>query len=154
MRSLVISFFLYACESWTLTAEFQRIQAMETTCYCKILCISYKDHVISEAVHAKTQQAVRPHKDLLTIIRRCKLQWYGYVSQSSGLAKTILLGTVKGRRRVFSLVSWCFKPSQPQGEDKADSGRGVKTTSGNGQAWSSPSPRGQWRTMIMMMMMM
>ena len=32
------------------------------------------------------------------------------------------------------------------GEDKADKGRGGKTTSGNGQACSSPSPRGQWRT--------
>ena len=31
-------------------------------------------------------------------------------------------------------------------EDKADKGRGGKTTSGNGQAWSSPSPRGQWKT--------
>ena len=31
-------------------------------------------------------------------------------------------------------------------EDKADKGRGGKTTSGNGQAWSSASPRGQWRT--------
>ena len=31
-------------------------------------------------------------------------------------------------------------------EDKADRGRGGKTTSGNGLAWSSPSPRGQWRT--------
>ena len=30
--------------------------------------------------------------------------------------------------------------------DKADRERGGKTTSGNGQAWSSPSPRGQWRT--------
>ena len=30
-------------------------------------------------------------------------------------------------------------------EDKADKGRGGKTTSGNGQAWSSASPRGQWR---------
>ena len=30
--------------------------------------------------------------------------------------------------------------------DKADRGRGGKTTSGNGQAWSSPSPTGQWRT--------
>ena len=28
-----------------------------------------------------------------------KLQWHGYVSRSSGLAKTILQGTVKGRRR-------------------------------------------------------
>ena len=31
-------------------------------------------------------------------------------------------------------------------EDKADRKRGVKTTSGNGQAWSSAGPRGQWRT--------
>ena len=31
-------------------------------------------------------------------------------------------------------------------EDKAARGRGGKTTSGNGQAWSLPSPTGQWRT--------
>ena len=43
--------------------------------------------------------------------------------------KTILQGTVKGGRR--------------QGrQNKKDR----KTTSGNRQAWSSPSPRGQWRT--------
>ena len=46
MRSFVTSIFLYACESWTLTAELKRrIQAMEMSCYCKILCMSYKDHV-------------------------------------------------------------------------------------------------------------
>ena len=38
MRFPVTSIFLYACESWTLTAEFQRrIQTMETRCYRKIL---------------------------------------------------------------------------------------------------------------------
>ena len=31
-------------------------------------------------------------------------------------------------------------------EDKADRRRAGKTTSGNGQDWSSPSSRGQWRT--------
>ena len=31
-------------------------------------------------------------------------------------------------------------------EDKADRGRGGKTTSENGQALSLPSPKGQWRT--------
>ena len=39
------------------------------------------------------------HEDLLTIIKRCKLKWYAHVSCSSGLAKTILEGTVKGERR-------------------------------------------------------
>ena len=39
-RSLVTSIFLYACESWTLTAKLQgRIQALEMRCYCKILHI-------------------------------------------------------------------------------------------------------------------
>ena len=39
------------------------------------------------------------NEDLLAIVKRRKLQWYGHVSRSSGLAKTILQGTVKGRRR-------------------------------------------------------
>ena len=44
MRSLVTPIFLYACESWTLTAELKRrLQAMEMRCYRKILHISYKD---------------------------------------------------------------------------------------------------------------
>ena len=74
MRSLVTSIFLYACESWTLTAELQRrIQAMEMRCYRKILHISYKDHVPNEDVRAKIQQAIGPHEDLLTIVKRCKL---------------------------------------------------------------------------------
>ena len=75
MHSLVTSILLYACESWTLTAELQRsIQAMEMRCYRKILHISYKDHVTNEEVHAKIQQATGPHEDLLTIVKRCKLQ--------------------------------------------------------------------------------
>ena len=99
MRSLVTSIFLYAYESWTLTAVLQRrIQAIEMRCYCKILHISYKDHVTNEEVCAKIQQAIGTHKDLTTV-RRCKLQWYGHVSRSSGLAKTVLQGTMKGGRR-------------------------------------------------------
>ena len=100
MRRLVNSILLYACESWTLTADFQRrIQAMEMMCCRKILRISYKDLVTNKEVHAKIQQAIGPHKDLLTIVKRYRLQWYGHVSCSSGLAKTILQGTVKGERR-------------------------------------------------------
>ena len=38
------------------------------------------------------------------------------------------------------------KAQEKEEEDKADRGRGGKTTSANGQAWSSPSPRGQWGT--------
>ena len=69
---------------------------MEMRCYCKILYISYKDHITIFEICAKIQQAIGPHEDLMTIVKRCKLKWYGHASLSSGLAKTILQGTVKG----------------------------------------------------------
>ena len=100
MHYRIKSIFLNASESWTLKAELQRQihQAMEMRCYCKILRISYRDHVTNEEVRAKVQQAIEPHEDLLTTVNRRRLQRYGHVSHSSGLAKTILQGTVKGGR--------------------------------------------------------
>ena len=68
--------------------------------YRKVLRISYKDHVTNEEVRAKIQLAIGPHEDLLTIVKRRKLQSYGHVSRSSGLAKTILQGTVKGGKKI------------------------------------------------------
>ena len=72
---------------------------MEMRCYRKILHISYKDHVTNEEVRVKIQQPVGPHENLLTIVRKRKLQWYGHDSRSSGLANTVLQGTVKGVRK-------------------------------------------------------
>ena len=82
MRTLIVSTFLYACESWTLAAE-----------------ISYKDHVTNKEVCNRNQNAIWMHDDLLTMVKKWKLRWYGHISRSSGMAKTILQGTVKGARR-------------------------------------------------------
>ena len=80
--------------------------AMEMRCYRKIVHISYKDHVTKEEVRAKIQLAIGPHEDL-TIVKRRKLQWYGHVSRSSGLTKTISQGTVKrGRRQGRQKKRW------------------------------------------------
>ena len=80
---------------------------MEMRCCRKILRISNKDHVTNEEVRAKIQQAIGPHEDVLTILKRRKLQWYGHVSRSSGLAKTIFQGTVKwGRRQGGQRKRW------------------------------------------------
>ena len=125
MRSLVTTIFLYNCESWTFTAELQshgnEVLPQDTT------------HLIqrpfTEDVCAKIQRAIGPHEDLLTIVKRCKLQWYGHVSC----------------HQVWPKPS-CKEAQWKGEEDEADRGRGGKTTSGNGQAWSSLSPRGQWRT--------
>ena len=66
MRSLVISIFLYTCESWTLTAELEkRTQTSEMRCYRRLLNISYKNHVTNEEVRRKIQTAVGEYDDLL-----------------------------------------------------------------------------------------
>ena len=99
MRSLVISVFLYACESWALTAELQkRTQDFEVRCYQRLLNISYKDHVTNEEIRRKIQAAIGEYDKLLTLIKKRKLRWFGHVSRSSGLAKTLLQGTVKGKK--------------------------------------------------------
>ena len=46
MPFLVISIFLYASESLTLTAELEkRTQAFEIRCYWRLLNISYKEKI-------------------------------------------------------------------------------------------------------------
>ena len=100
MRTLILSIFLYACESWTLTAEIERrVQALEMRCYRRLLNISCKDHVTNEEVRNRIQNAIGLHDDLLTMVKKRKLRWYGHISRSSGMAKTILQGTVKGARK-------------------------------------------------------
>ena len=48
---------------------------------------------------AKIYQALGPHEDLLTTVKRRNLQWCGHVSPSTGLAKSILQDIVAGGRR-------------------------------------------------------
>ena len=100
MRSLAISIFFYACETWTITADIERrIQVLEMRRLRKLLGIWYRDHTTNEEVKARTGNAIGPYEDLLNSVKRLKLKWYGHVTRSSGLAKTVLQGTVQGGRR-------------------------------------------------------
>ena len=88
---------------------------IQRPCYNKEVCV-------------KIQQAFGPHKDLLAIVKRCKMKWYGHVSRSR------------------SLANLSCKAYWKEEEDKADRKRGWKIATENGQAWSSQSLRGQWKT--------
>ena len=94
MWTLILSTFLYACESWTLTAEIdRRIQALEMRFYRRLLNIFYKDHMKNEEVSYRIQNAIGVHDDLLNMVKNRRR--YGHISVSSGMAKTVLQGTVK-----------------------------------------------------------
>ena len=137
MRSLVISIFLYACESWTLTAELEkRTQAFEMRCYRRLLNISYKDHVTNEEVRRKIQAAIGEYDELLTLVKKQKLRWFGHVSRSSGLAKTILQGTVKGKRkRGRQKKRWEDNIKEWTGMNVAISTRALKTGQDGKALW-------------------
>ena len=47
----------------------------------------------------KIQAVIREYDELLTIVKKRKLRWFGHVSMSSGLANTILQCKVNGKRR-------------------------------------------------------
>ena len=103
----------------------KRIQAFEMRCNWRLLSISYKDHVTNEEVCRKTEAAIGEYDELLTLVKKRKLRWFGHVSRSSGLAKTNLQGTVKGK------------------EKEADRRRGGKAIPNNEQEWTLPAQLGQ-----------
>ena len=75
----------------------------------------------------QNQQAIGPHENLLTIVKRSKLQWYGHVSHSSGLAKTILQGTgMWGRKQGRQRKRWEDNIREWTGLEFAKSQRAVE----------------------------
>ena len=99
MRFLVMSVFLYACETWTTTAAVERrTHSLEMRCFHKLLGILYRDHIANEKVKARIGNVIGPYEDL-TLGKRHNMKWYGHVTRTSELAKAILQGIVQGRRR-------------------------------------------------------
>ena len=47
----------------------------------------------------RSKQPLEDYDELLTLVKKRKLRWFGHVSRSSGLAKTILQCIVKGKRK-------------------------------------------------------
>ena len=57
------------------------------------------EHITNEAVRATNTKHMKNYEELMTTVRKRKLQWYGHVTKASGLSKTVLRGTVQGERR-------------------------------------------------------
>ena len=72
-------------------------------------------------VRGKTQAAIGEYDELLTLVKKQKLGWFGHVSRSSGLAKTILQGTVKGKTKGRQKKRWEDDIKECTGMDFASS---------------------------------
>ncbi len=137
MKSLVHSIFLYGSETWTINKEIEkRITAFENKCYRRILNIKFQDKVSNERLHQMLDEAIGSRDQLMDIIKRRKLKWYGHVTRGNGLSKTILQGTVQGKRK--------------QGRPKKTWMDNIKEWTGmnHNQIKSEASNRNQWKKLV------
>ena len=132
LRSMVISVFLYASESWTLDVYLQqRIQAFEMRCLRKLLGIDYRQHETNENVRKKVTNEIGRHQNLLEIVKCRKLKWFGHTVRSDGLAKTCLQGTVQGgRNRGRPRKKWADNVSEWTGLSYAEATNAARCRDG------------------------
>ena len=93
------------------------------------------EHLIQGPFHQcgysqNIKAAFGKYEELLTLGKKRKLRWFGHVTRSSGLAKTILQGTVQGK------------------EEKVDRRRGGKIILKGGQGWTLLAQQGQLMTVL------
>ena len=126
------------------------MQTYEMRCYLRLLNIFYKDHVIIEEFCRKIQAAFGEYDELLTLVKKGKLRWFGHVSRSSGLTKTILQGIVKGKRRKGRLKKrWEDNIKEWTGLDFASSTRAAENRTRWKGIVANSSAVPQWLSKIM-----
>ena len=65
----------------------KRIQAFETKCVRKFLCISYLEHKFNDWVQSKIIFLVRLERPLQATVQRRKLAWYRHVKRHDSLSQ-------------------------------------------------------------------
>ena len=102
----------------------------------RLLGISYKDHITNEEVRSRIRKAIGPYEELLSTVKRRKVKWYGHVTKASGLAKTVLQGTLRaGRRRGRQRKRW---------EDNIQDWTGLELS----DAMRRAEKREEWRMLV------
>ena len=100
LRAVVTETALYGCKSWTLTIALEnRIKAIEMRCFRRLLDIPFTAHKTNVSVQEQIIDIIGQYEPLIEIVRRRKMQWFGYITRHTGtLSNTILQGYIEGKR--------------------------------------------------------
>ena len=96
IKALIWPIATYGCESWTINQrEEAMIQAFELWIYRRLLQVTYKEHKTNNWILEQVGQAPQ----LLNIVKRQKLSYFGHVKRAKGLLEnTIMEGRIDGSR--------------------------------------------------------
>ena len=104
VKAMVFHIVMYGCESWTMKAELQRIDAFELWCWRRLLRVPWTARRSNQSV----LKEMSLEYSLEGLMLKLKLQYFGHLMQrSDSLEKTLMLEKIEGRRRRrWPRVSW------------------------------------------------
>ena len=93
---MVFPVVMYGCESWTVKAERQRIDAFELWCWRRLLRVPWTTRRSNQSI----LKEINPGLSLEGMMLKLKLQYSGHLMRRvDSLEKTLMLGGIGGRRR-------------------------------------------------------
>ena len=97
VKAMVFPVVMYGCESWTIKkAECQRIDAFELWCWRRLLRVPWITRRSNQSILKETS----PGCLLEGLMLKLKLQYFGHLMRrADSFEKTLMLGTIEGRRR-------------------------------------------------------
>ena len=96
IKAMVFPVVMYGCESWTVKAECQRIDAFELWCWRRLLRVPWTARRSNQYM----LKEISPGCSLEGMMLKLKLQYFGRLMKSvDSLEKILMLGGIGGRRR-------------------------------------------------------
>ena len=97
VKAIVFPVVMYGCESWTVKkAESQRIDAFELWCWRRLLRVPWTARRSNQSILKEISHGI----SLEGMMLKLKLQHFGHLIQRvDSLAKTLMLGGIRGRRK-------------------------------------------------------
>ena len=96
VKAMVFPVVMNGCESWTVKAEHQRIDAFELWCWRRLLRVPWTARRSNQSI----LKEISPGISLEGMMVKLKLQYSGHLMRRvDSLEKTLMLGGIGGRRR-------------------------------------------------------
>ena len=96
VKAMVFPVVMYGCESWTVKAERQRIDAFELWCWRRLLRVPWTARKSNQSMLKEISRGI----SLEGMMLKLKPQYFGHLMQRvDSLEKTLMLGGIGGKRR-------------------------------------------------------
>ena len=94
VKAMAFPLAMYGCESWTIKAECQRIDAFELWCWRRLLRVPW-----TARSNQSSLKEISPEYSLEALTLKLKLQYFGHLMRrTDSLDKILILGKIESRK--------------------------------------------------------